>query len=294
MGASRQDVYNKIASSIGTEYEADRIPDFIRKKLKGEYLVIATTYWADVIVLYPDLTYYEAEKPNVGAPSGGLCGPYKVNNGDDLKKLLKKFKSYKIMREPEEVINSISETSKNAIDCSGDTKEIEFNSYSTFRDFKRHLVENYMTDEHVRMDLIRDLKNKFESECTPYEILVFQADHKQECNKNIDWIIILSNMNYIEAYYHDKGIREAHKLNNEAELNDLMGRCIKRVKSESQTESSDDVIDTNNGFDILRGSRGYYGGVTKWNSMDYWNSLDPEEKEKESHDPESPWYHWRG
>lgn len=56
-----------------------------------------------------------------------------------------------------------------------------------------------------------------------------------------------------------------------------------------------EIIGYNNGRKILDGVGDCSGGgVMAWNSIEYWRSLDSEEREKEYNDPNSPWYHYDG
>lgn len=82
------------------------------------------------------------------------------------------------------------------------------------------------------------------------------------------------------------------------ELPRQQGLMYKKEKLELNTNNTNNtpdkpkkasnIIGYNNGHEIIKGVS--KSGLHVYNSIDYWNSLDPEEKQKEVNDPESPWY----
>lgn len=91
------------------------------------------------------------------------------------------------------------------------------------------------------------------------------------------------------------GIYDIKKIHNMGEIKDIL--FMSASKKQNATDVKDSgvrVLGYNNGHEILEGSGGYSGSLTTWNSLDYWKSLDPEEREAEINDPKSPWYHYSG
>lgn len=91
------------------------------------------------------------------------------------------------------------------------------------------------------------------------------------------------------------GIYDIKKIHNMGEIKDIL--FMSASKKQNATDVKDSgarVLGYNNGHEILEGNGGCSGPLTTWNCLDYWKSLDPEEREAEINDPKSPWYHYSG
>ena len=113
-------------------------------------------------------------------------------------------------------------------------------------------------------------------------------------------VIIFPTMEYGQYTLPDgagskAGIFDIKKINSVNEIKEILNKSASKKQNPTDiTTNGATVLGYNNGHEILEGSGGYSGPVTAWNSLDYWKSLDPEEREAEYNDPKSPWYHYGG
>lgn len=113
-------------------------------------------------------------------------------------------------------------------------------------------------------------------------------------------VIIFPTMEYGQYRLPDgagnnAGIFDIKKISSVNEIKEILNKSASKKPNPTDIKTNGaKVLGYNNGHEILEGSGGYSSPVTAWNSLDYWKSLDPEEREAEYHDPKSPWYHYSG
>lgn len=113
-------------------------------------------------------------------------------------------------------------------------------------------------------------------------------------------VVIFPTMEYGQYKLPDgagnnAGIFDIKKISSVNEIKEILNKSANKKPNPTDIKTNGaKVLGYNNGHEILEGSGGYSGSVTAWNSLDYWKSLDPEEREAEYNDPKSPWYHYSG
>lgn len=175
----------------------------------------------------------------------------------------------------------------------------------TNRQEKSNTTAPVNNDKQVKFtEIAKVIRSIYETQGIPVDMLQLcgrgGSDYVAVITGAYSGVIIFPTMEYGQYRLPDgasnnAGIFNIKKISNINEIKEILNKSASKKPNPTDIQTNGaTVLGYNNGHEILEGSGGYSSPVTAWNSLDYWKSLDPEEREAEYNDPKSPWYHYSG